>query len=204
MAKKEVWKALLTQHAKLRRSGQATLYDRVTLLNRVFEDEDYAADCLKGGRTKFELLDQEVSDTCANFLDLLQILKLYPQRRQWEGGNLAVMRDKMYEHVRSEQAKRRQAAGKPKKAANGKKVTLDQTLHVEKTGERERATLAEVKDLKAENERLKHELKNANDMIRILQDQVDQLRETNGSLNEVISIFKLKEGKASRREAVKA
>lgn len=99
----QVWRALLKQHNKLVAVGQVTLYNRVTLLRRVYEDPCFLEDMGKEKTSPNEYLDSYVRDTCANFTELLQILKLFPKKKQWENGNLADMRRRMLDTIQTRQ-----------------------------------------------------------------------------------------------------
>jgi chromosome segregation ATPase len=170
MSKNQVWKTLLDQHDKLKKQASASLYDRVTLLTWVYEDPHFQTDMKKGKKSATAELDKRVSDTCANFTELLHMLRMFPKRNQWESGDLNEMRMKMLGSLST--------GKKPKK--NGR--------HNRKT-----ATQAEV-------ERLKRELKFANDSIRSLQHQLETAQVTIGSLNETISLFKLeRQGKSQTK-----
>lgn len=105
MTEKEVWKELLKQHDKLVASAQSTLYDRVTLLRKVYEDPHFLDDMRKESKSPVEVLDSRVKDTCANFTELLQVLKLFPNRKQWENGDLSDMRRQMLETIHMGQKK---------------------------------------------------------------------------------------------------
>lgn len=185
MAKEQVYKALLAQHDKLRKTASATLFDRVSILKRVYEDPHYLADVGKSGKTATAELDGRVSDSCANFIELLQMLKMFPKRADWENGDLASMRSKMLEAIRNRQ---REQNGKAK--ANGKEK--------KKLAHRRSATLNEVREMKVEIkekktevEHLREQLAEKSRMIASLEKALESSRETIGSLNETISLLKI-------------
>ena len=183
MAKSQVWKALLKQHDVLKQQASTTLYDRVTILAKVHEDPHYLTYVRNSKKSPIEELDSRVSDTCANFTELLQMLKMFPKKAQWTSGDLSGMRLQMLEKLREQQNGKR----KPSKRKS--------------TGKRRTATITEVRDLESENSRLKKELQSANQIIKSLESQLEGSRETIGSLNETISLIKLakQEDKPKRR-----
>jgi hypothetical protein len=92
---KQTWKTLLKQHNQLKASSAATLFDRVSLLAKIWADPQYKIDQQKSGKPVMELLNNCVSDTCANASELIQMLKMFPRKLQWAGGDLSVMRGQM-------------------------------------------------------------------------------------------------------------
>lgn len=179
MSKSLTWKSLLQQHDNLRKKGLVCLFDRVCILTRVYSDGNYQTAMQKDGVRALEDMDKRVSDTCANFTELAQILKMFPKRWMWERGNLAEMRGKM-------------VAGLKKKKRGPKK-------------ERHTATLAEVREMKTEMTTQKSELEKLRAIvvekdktIRGLEKALESARETIGSLNETISLLKLAKKKPAR------
>ena len=164
MAKKEVWKALLKQHSKLKSSAAGTTFDRVTLLKQVYEDEHYLAAMKSAGESPTKGLDKRLSDTCANFTELLQILKMFPKKSQWTKGDLGEMRLKMLEKLR---------ALSPKSA--------------KKKGGRTTVTLAEMRKLEEENARLKAEIKMLTKEVKSLRMDRDSDRDVISALRQSIS-----------------
>lgn len=163
MAKKNLWKALLEQHDKLMKQSGVTLYDRVTLLAKVFEDPQFILDMKSGGESHVEELDKRVADTCANFTELLQVLKMFPQKRQWENGNLSDMRLKMLEKLRGEQATQKAKKGGTKKKENGR-------------SNRRVATISQVNDLEEDIVRLKRELETSHKLLASYKAQIEGLQ----------------------------
>ncbi len=197
MAKQDLWKALLEQHDKLRKLAGVTLYDRVTLLAKVYEDPQFVVDMKADGKSHIEELDKRVSDTCANFTELLQMLKMFPRRQSWSSGDLSAMRLKMLDKLRGKQKKQQAKKGDKEKEDNGR--------HNRRT-----ATLAQVNERDAEIERLKSELKTGNQLIKSLEMQLETMqgaletsRQTIGSLNETVSLFKLTQEQREKETAPK-
>lgn len=195
---KQKWKALLDQHDKLVKTSTATLYDRVTLLKKVYEDGEYLAAAAKRKETPTKLLDSKVSDTCANFMELLQILNMFPRRGQWEEGNLSEMRFKMIETLR----KKQQTIKK-----NGSGSAIKKTRQTPETVER--ATMAEVRELKAdvdksmtELEHLKTQIKEKDKRISDLEKALDTARITIGELQESKALLKMQLNNKNSRSPV--
>lgn len=197
MAAKDTWKVLLKQHDLLKKKATASVYDRVKLLALVWENPSYLEDCRKNGKSPGEDMNARVNDTCANWTELFQMLKMFPNKKEWTNGDLSKMRMDMLNKLREQQ--------------NGKKEKKPR----KKVENRRTATLTEVRDLEAERNRLKSDLENANKIIKGLQVQVssltDQLggyRATVDSLNATIKLLQGKgKGKAAisrKREVVKS
>lgn len=68
-----------------------------------------------------------------------------------------------------------------------------------KVENRKTATVSQVHDLESETQRLRKELKSANQIIKSLETQLEASRETIGSLNETISLFKMTESERKPR-----
>ena len=178
MSGKLAWKALIDQYDILVKKSTGLLYDRVTLLKQVYEMPEYLADQRAEGKDPMELINSKLSDTCANFTELLQILKIFPKRQQWEETPLSEMRSVMLEKIRGERV--------PRKVVNTVRPTVgevkelhqrldliqqDATQSKRQVKERERRIAlletkleeaqAEVKRLKEENRSLKLKLKEA-------------------------------------------
>ncbi len=170
MAKNEIWKALLKQHDTLKSTAAGTTFDRVTLLAKVYADEHYLAAMKANGRSPTKGLDKRLSDMCANFTELVQILKMFPKKSQWTKGDLGEMRLQMLEKLRAEQSvKSTTPAGKSDANTNGRKTAV-------------RATVAQLRTEQDEVTRLKSELRVANKAIKSLERQVETLNDTIRSL----------------------
>ena len=181
MARPEQWKALLVRHDKLVKEANCILYDRVTLLKTVYEDPLFKEAQEAAGVNPTKLINEKLTDTCTNFVELLQILRLFPNRRQWQTIGLSEMRQKMLESLQ------KAYPPKPRKP-------------------KETATVAEVKDLHVridsyadEASSLRKQLKEKERTITKLEAALDQanstietLKETNQNLNEAIRAFKSK------------
>lgn len=191
MAKKDVWKTLLDQHEKLRSKSGVTLYDRVALLIRVYEDPHFLNDMKEQKKSPVEVVDKCVNDTCANFTELYQIFKMFPKRQQWVSGDLNSMRLQMLEKLRSEQKKNSKSKTTSTQAGDSGRntATLKQVRELETT----------IKESNGEVIRLQKELQVANQVIKTLEAQLEAARETIGSLNETISLFKLQQTKPASK-----
>ena len=96
------WRVLVEQADKLAKQGAGMVYDRVRLLAKVFEDKDFLNDMQGEGTTPGDFLNKHVNDTCANFTELYQMLKRYPNRRQWEATGLADMRQALIASLKTQ------------------------------------------------------------------------------------------------------
>jgi chromosome segregation ATPase len=142
----------------------------------------------KEGKSLVEVLDARVKDTCANFTELLQMLHMFPDRKEWAKGDISGLRDKMLESLKTKQ--------------NGTGTTTRSKKPRRKVEVRHSVTLAEKREMEAEIERLKGELKAANQIIKSLEMQLEAARETIGSLNEAISLLRLQMGGAEATSQV--
>jgi hypothetical protein len=88
---------------ELRKKGSELLFDRVTLLNECYEDEDFRAWHAEHGTNELDFLDDELSDTAASFLTLRAVLKAFPDRNDWVKHNI---RDMMAEAIESDKKPR--------------------------------------------------------------------------------------------------
>lgn len=114
-SEKAMWERLLEEHDRLVRRSNSTLYDRVVLLRKVYDDSAYKTAMREQRRPFTEELDTRVSDTCAPFTDLLQILKQYPDRKHWVNGDLANMRREVVNTVLTSEKERRNGETKTAK-----------------------------------------------------------------------------------------
>lgn len=90
------YKAKLLNARAMRGKGGFAAYDRVTLLNGVFDDRDFRADI--GNVDDFraaDVLNEYTEDLALRFLELRAMLEHYPERSQWKDGKLRTMYDEM-------------------------------------------------------------------------------------------------------------
>lgn len=156
MSKRKGWELLLEQHDKLVQQSNAGLYDRVKILAKVFEDSQFGKDMLKLGQTAEQRLHECVTDTCANFTELYQMLKLFPKRNQWQSSSLSQMRTTMLATLREKN--------------KGKK---------EEKGPRRRGscTIAEFQRLQDENNMLKQKIEHLESELKLAREMIDTLKE---------------------------
>jgi hypothetical protein len=91
----KTWQRLLAKAEKLIRGGNSSLYQRVVLLAQVFDDPEFGRDAAAEGTNPLGMLNDKTSDTCANFTELYQMLKMFPSKDQWVNGNISEMRLQM-------------------------------------------------------------------------------------------------------------
>lgn len=196
MTKTHGWKALLTRHDRLAKQGAAITYERVVLLVMVYEDPSYVEYTHKSGTGILTALDSRLEGTFISFMELLQILKLFPKKSQWINGNLLAMRTKMLDTLRAR-------THQQKKVTKLKKGKL---VHVRKT-----ATLAEVRDIEVKLKDSTSEVKHLREQlaekervivekertIKTLEAALDSAHVTIGNLNEALSLSRIKRGTKS-------
>lgn len=113
------WKEQLIHARSLMGKAGVIAYDRAVVLKEVFENDDFRADSGDDMRSS-RRLDEYVNDLCLTFLDLLQLLKHYPTRKQWASGKLRSMYDAMTRQVYFNARPWR----KQRQAANDSKLSL--------------------------------------------------------------------------------
>lgn len=77
------WKVEMEKHDKLRGKGGGFLWDRMQMLNKIKDDEQFIADVEASGTSVEYFLNQAVNDSWGNFTLLSQVLLRYPDRDQW-------------------------------------------------------------------------------------------------------------------------
>jgi len=119
------YKKLLIQAKTLQATAKANVYDRVTLLVQVYDDDTFR---LEHGADDFALanvLNQYLDDTGWDFLELRSILEHFPEREQWQENRLT----KMHQEVMDKRRRKAQAKptnGKPKRVTKADVARLEQ------------------------------------------------------------------------------
>ena len=85
---KRKWETNLHEARELKKQGAALLFDRVTLLVAVYEDAGFRAWCADSETVDLDYLDEELSDTAANFLTLKAVLDAYTTQDEWVTHNI--------------------------------------------------------------------------------------------------------------------
>ena len=85
---KRKWETNLHEARELKKQGAALLFDRVTLLVAVYEDAGFRAWCADSDTVDLDYLDEELSDTAANFLTLKAVLDTYTTQDEWVTHNI--------------------------------------------------------------------------------------------------------------------
>lgn len=171
------YKAKLLNAKSMRGKGGFAAYDRVTLLNSVFDDRDFRADI--GDVDDFRaaaVLSDYTEDLAFKFLELRAMLGYYPERAQWKDGKLRTM----YEEMRVAQ---RAADADPRKRSRTV-VTREQydAVSADKDHAEARAKFLDgelarsrdrIADLERENGDLKHALARAEGRIEELERRIN-------------------------------
>ena len=169
MAKKK-WQTLLARADRAAREGKGSLFDRVSLLAQVLEDPQFKADMLREQRKPMVVLNAKVEDTFTNFAELYAMLKAFPDRARWEGGDLPAMRDALREQLRAranaERQAQRQAGGAAPPGAEGGPAQTTRTT----------VTLAQFRKLEEENRMLRQEVEHLREELRLAKDTIDLLK----------------------------
>lgn len=101
------WSQKLAAARVLRGKGAALLYDRLVLLREVFNDAAYRADCATRKINPEDELTDEVADTCAGFVVLMQTLEKFPDRQVWQRKSLAKLVAAVVDEQQEQQRQRR-------------------------------------------------------------------------------------------------
>jgi len=79
------WSQKLIKNGELRTKGALLLWERTNLLVEVYEDEEFRLHCLEViKRNPEDRLDDDCDDTGFSFLDLMSVMKRFPEKEQWE------------------------------------------------------------------------------------------------------------------------
>ena len=149
------YKQKLIVASQMQAQTKGSIYDRVKILNEVFEDRDFRAEA--GNLDDFKAddhLSRYVNDTGFSFLQLRAILEHFPDRAAWEQGLLA----EMYDEMRDAKARRNRAEREP--AATP----------------RRRVTAAEYDKLAEEKARMEVLVRQTREQIHQATDHADELR----------------------------
>lgn len=149
---KKKYEVLLGQVVKMVQIQTASLFDRMTLLCKVFDDPEFQTDIKTTKQAATQVLEKYVADTSCNFTELYHIRKMFPSKDQWQRKGLVSMRQKFLDDLKK----------KTKKTTTTKKqrVTVTQAQYND--------LLQENKLLKQRCEHLEEELKLARDLIETL------------------------------------
>jgi hypothetical protein len=131
----EKWEKKLHEARELRKRGAAVLYQRVALLVVVYEDAEFRRYHADAGTNELDFLDEELSDTAANFLTLKAVYDSHPQEADWVKHN-----------VRDLIALAMQKPGTPKDNVAPRVSWKDRAEAAERECERLRAELASIKE----------------------------------------------------------
>jgi hypothetical protein len=93
MNAKEGWQALLAKARTLKGRSGEVLWQRATMLRRVYEDEGWLAQVRSQGKNPVREMGAEVNDTPWSFSDLLVMLQKFPKKSDWAAGDLRRMHE---------------------------------------------------------------------------------------------------------------
>lgn len=85
---KATWAVALEQQRKLRKKGSEMLFDRVKLLVKCYEDQEFRNWVASQETNEYDFLDEELSDTAASFLTLKAVMDEHPKREDWVRHNI--------------------------------------------------------------------------------------------------------------------
>lgn len=142
------WKLKLEKARELVGKSNAGLYDRVKLLVEVYEDPDFL-DFHDNVYDKAEAeLDKALGDYGICFLDAMDIMKHFPKKAEWKGGNL---REMLAEAVQARINSRREKAPKSKRKGPVAHKEYEKVLKAKEAADQR------IKSLEEDNLRLREE-----------------------------------------------
>lgn len=153
------YKELLLEARNLRGKAGENAWKRATILVQVFEDQAFrdsigAADDWRAA----EMLNAEVEDLCLTFLQLREMLSVFPQRKQWEDGRMRTLYEQARDRstVEDEEKPKRQVTRISKKEFEQEHQARVEAEARFKYSDKQRAELLhEIEELKAENNQLR-------------------------------------------------
>lgn len=89
------WQIRFEKARQLAKEGREKLFERVKELVAAYEDKEFQSDMKKERKSEIDILrmfNDEVSDTLADFPTLQELLKMFPHKEQWAGGDPRVMK----------------------------------------------------------------------------------------------------------------
>ena len=137
MSKKHKWELQLHEAREMKKKGAELLFDRVSLLVGVYDDEAFRAWCASSETNELDYLDTELNDTAANFMTLKGVLHHYPIRDEWVKHNI---RD-LIAQVLAEQAE-----STKRERDNPKPTWKERALAAEKEIERLRTKVEQLEE----------------------------------------------------------
>lgn len=85
------WRLSLRNARELRKQGAGMLFERVQLLVKVFDDDEFKGYCEESGSEPLELLDAELTDVACSFVTARAVLDHFPKVDDWVNGDLRKM-----------------------------------------------------------------------------------------------------------------
>jgi hypothetical protein len=95
------WKSLYAKALALACKGKGTVYDRVSLLASVYEDEEFRREMREDGTNPDAYLKAAVSEVFATFSKLYAMIRAYPDREAWVNGDLEEMCDSLAQSIKA-------------------------------------------------------------------------------------------------------
>jgi len=145
MAKDKTWSQKLAEAKGLQSKGAGLAWERAVLYVEIERDRDFRSHCERNEWDTEALLDGECADLCCSFAELRSILETFPDREQWTGGKLHILKA---EALELQARGRRESTGprKSKVAEQAARIKELETQIAELTTEltRERARREEL------------------------------------------------------------
>jgi hypothetical protein len=103
VSQKKTWEVLLSRAKKLAREGRASLFDRVQIAAKIWEDSEFQKD----NPAPTKVLDSLLNDSFSNFTQLYQMLQIFPNKLKWVRGDLVEMQLEMLQAIPKPRGKRK-------------------------------------------------------------------------------------------------
>jgi hypothetical protein len=171
MAKKTDWKLLFEKDDELQKSGRENLYERAKLLETVFDKTDFQ----KEEPNARQVLNDRLSATGFTFDELYQMVKMFPEKRQWRDTNLAAMRLDMLRSITPKAKKQK-----------GKKITRNVVTRTEYEYE---AVAQDADALRTDVAHWKEKYELLLQQRAVLEDQIKELKERIQEQNKLIRLL---------------
>lgn len=97
------WSMSLHRAQELRSQGASLLFERVKLLQKVYEDDDFQAWCRQTNTPALDYVDSHFDDVGLSYMGLLAVQREFPDEDDWKKTNIRKLSAMAREKVRKSQ-----------------------------------------------------------------------------------------------------
>ena len=101
------WRDQLEEARALRKKGAALTYQRAVKLREVYCSDGFMEHCKELGRSKHEVLNDEVADLCCTAKVLFAVLDTFPKVADWKHQRLDILAAKAIEATKMQSEERK-------------------------------------------------------------------------------------------------